>query len=401
MIKKIILISLVMGFLFCGPASAVNLITNGDFETGDFTGWNYTSGAQAPFITYLGGAWGDHTAQLIVPQHAGTCILIQEYNNANAHNISFDIQRCSSGFYPSRVEIYNNDDIVVQLGPESATIYNGHFSIDLTAYTGQGKVLFYANSGTTHTEYLRVDNVVVEDGSPEPTNYITWSTYPEDSWSVGNYSMITVGLPRPPDPVDFYIKTPTTDYIKKPLTKSPLVKTWNTEEAQWYYQYFHTVYHVQSGNYSCKIVNSSANFIEYSDITIPYDSPDIPIPDVITIPTPDPIETPPEWDVTIPESYENVSWMINYTDYWDNLGMNINDTLYSTVGLIFIPLEVMNESVYTVYTHINSAANIVNGFEHTHVIIQVAWDVIPGNIQTIFIGSAAVGVGLFILHRRI
>lgn len=388
--KRIILMVLVIGFLSCNPASADNVIVNGDFDT-DLTGWSTTGnvihGASSELgnIAFMYGS-GESTATL--------------YQTINADNVNFlnfsyyytEFPAISSPYFKVYV---NSTCLFTRTSPTGWT----QVSLDMSGYTGTKviKFLLYVPTGTNMI-HVGIDNIVAEV-SPPP-DYITWSTWPEDSWAVGNYSMITVGLPRPPDPVDFYIKTPSTDYIKKPLTKSPLVKTWNYEESQWYYQYFHTVYHSQYGDYSCKIVNSSADFIEYSNITVPYSSPDVPIPPVVTIPTPDPIKAPPEWNVTIPEQYENVSWIFDYTDFWDELGITLNDTLYSTVGLIFIPMESINESVYTVYTHVDTAADMVSGSEHTNVIVQVAWNVIPDSIKTIFIGAAAIGLCIFILHRR-
>ena len=396
--KRIILMILVIGFLSCNPASADNLFTNGDFSTGDLSGWSigWSGGSGGlPYYWEGGCGLGVHGTNV----QPGYTWINQTIDLTNVNEISFDLTNWNmeaSGSYFSvsldtKTNYIYNDNVVD--GPDNV-------QVDVSSYSGIKDVYFIyrVNWGGWCWATGLLDNIVAE--AVPPPAYITWSTWPEDSWAVGNYSMIVVGVPAPPDPVDFYIKTPSTDYIKKPLTKSPLVRTWNYIESRWYYQYFHTVYHSQYGDYSCKIVNSSEDFIEYSNITVPYSSPDVPIPPVVTIPTPDPIETPPEWNVTIPEQYENVSWIFDYTDFWDELGITLNDTLYSTVGLIFIPMESINESVYTVYTHVDTAADMVSGSEHTNVIVQVAWNVIPDSIKTVFIGAAAIGLCIFILHRR-
>ncbi len=140
--------------------------------------------------------------------------------------------------------------------------------------------------------------------------------------------------------------------------------------------------------------------ISEKTIYVPYLDSNVEVPDVIIIPIPDVYVDPPQWNVTLPPKYDNVSWLVDYTTFWDGVGNSINHTQYATVGLLLVPFEALNNSMSVIYAHANDASTMLQGFEHCSIIVMSGWNLIPVEIQTLFIGAAALGVVIFILHRR-
>lgn len=286
------------------------------------------------------------------------------------------------------IEIYVDS---VLLDSFSTTAIGGFHAVDTSSLSGFKTIKF--NTPLT-TGYTYVDNILLSDPAP---SYIAWTTYPPDSWAVGNYSTLIISVPDTAV-FDFYYKIPEGEYVLTPIQKSFFGRYWNIEEGCFYQDYLKTCYHAAYGNYSAKIIGNIAASEE--NRYVPYFNPEIDIPDVIVIPIPDVYVDPPQWNVTLPPKYENVTWLNDYTVFWDGVGNSINYTMYATVGLLLIPVEMLNSSVSTIHTYAVSASGMVSGFEHCAIIVKVGWDVIPPEMQSLFIGAACLGLVIFLYHRR-
>lgn len=118
----------------------------------------------------------------------------------------------------------------------------------------------------------------------------------------------------------------------------------------------------------------------------PIEDPDIPIPD--------------DWNMTIPDKYQNVSWLTNYTGYFDDMRYSINGSLYGVTGLVIEPLQSLNETVHVLRYHISNSTNMVAEYSYLSVIVYYGWGALPVEMQTIFVGIAAAGACIYLFKRR-
>ena len=398
MLNKIFLIMVVTVFLFCNPAYGA-IFTNGGFETGDFTGWS--TGSYSGTVT--GTVHSDYAYNSSYGTRlyaSGASCAIWKYQTVDLTGID------NFTFTYKNVVVSGNAYAKTYVYIDSSCIYTDYNAgdwiikeIDVSGYSGNHVFYFYCSAGSGTTE-VYIDNFDIELPTPS-VNYIAWSTFPPDSWAKGNYSRIYLRVPEEQNNFTFWYKTPCTDYTQTPIPKNYLHRypSYSYVDNTWYYHYWKTCYHAVHGNYSAKLIidgSDSSETIKY----IPYLDLDVDMPDVIVIPVPEVFVDPPQWNVTIPDAYVNVSWLTNYTDFWDGLGESINTTQYATVGLLLIPFDALNTSISGIYGYVDDARGMLQGFDHCALIVRVGWDVIPNEIQTIFIGSAALGIVVFIYHRR-
>jgi hypothetical protein len=109
---------------------------------------------------------------------------------------------------------------------------------------------------------------------------------------------------------------------------------------------------------------------------------------------------PNYWNMTIPDKYQNVTWLTNYTTYFNEMGGTINTTLYSVSGWVISPLMSLNNTVYSLRYYMADTHDMVASISHLHMMVNYGWAVIPTEIKTIFTGAAAIGVCIFLFKRR-
>lgn len=162
---------MVAGFalLHSTPAQAVNLVTNGDYETGDLTGWTNTSGVQFVATNNVGG---NNTNIAFFGSVGSLDFISQTVTTIAGQNYSLSYDFFSNGSTPNQFQVQVNGttlfdqiDIPVQT---AFTPYSFNF-----VGTGSDTIQF---AGRNDPDYLYLDNVVVDRAAatavPEPFTII-------------------------------------------------------------------------------------------------------------------------------------------------------------------------------------------------------------------------------------
>jgi hypothetical protein len=176
---KTLLVIAAVTLLLCAPmAFAQNLLTNGSFQTGDFTGWTtggnfedsgVTSGA---FYDYTGGQDGNQFYAYLGPVSSpGT--LSQSFSDVSGHSYTFSFWFASVGDNPSTFSASWDGNTVLSLtNPDTGANWT-EYSFTETG-TGNDTISF---SFRDDPAYMALDNVsvVAQSGTstvPEPSSLL-------------------------------------------------------------------------------------------------------------------------------------------------------------------------------------------------------------------------------------
>jgi hypothetical protein len=175
---KILLVIAAMTFLLCAPmAFGQNLLTNGGFETGDFTGWttggNFedTEVVSGAFYEYTGAQEGSFYAALGPVGTAGT--LSQSFTDTAGQLYTFSFWLASVGDSPSSFSASFDGQVELNLTNPNTGANWTQFSFTATG-TGNDNISF---SFRDDPGYIALDNVsvVAQSGTgtvPEPSSLL-------------------------------------------------------------------------------------------------------------------------------------------------------------------------------------------------------------------------------------
>ena len=147
------------------PAQAVNLITNGDFETGNFTGWindgNQSVGTNNPAPSNNG------TNVAYFGKVGSLGFISQTVSTSLGQNYTLSYDFFSDGSTPNQFQVQvNGTTLFDQLNMPAAPFTN--YSFNFTG-TGSDKIQF---GGRNDPTYQQLDNVIVDVAAstavPEP-----------------------------------------------------------------------------------------------------------------------------------------------------------------------------------------------------------------------------------------
>jgi hypothetical protein len=153
-------------------ASAANLVTNGDFETGTFAGWVNAGNTTYSSVDNVGGANGFVWSDGAVGTTMSTITQTIATEVGTAYTLSFDVLGTGT---PNKLKVWFGDDLV----PFAQTNFNlptwTHFVITGLVADSTSSVLTFGSRNDP--SYNFIDNISLTDGSvvtapvPEPETY--------------------------------------------------------------------------------------------------------------------------------------------------------------------------------------------------------------------------------------
>jgi hypothetical protein len=158
-----------LALLQSAPAQAVNLVTNGDFETGNLSGWTNLGGNQGVGVYGLGG---NNTNVAYFPSSSQLGFIAQSVTTIAGQNYVLSYDFFSNGSIPNQFQVkVNNTTLFDQENIPEQTAFTP-YSFNFVG-TGLDTIQF----GGRHFSYVLVlDNVVVDAAAstavPEPFTII-------------------------------------------------------------------------------------------------------------------------------------------------------------------------------------------------------------------------------------
>lgn len=173
--KSIATLTVACGLLAASPAGATELVQNGNFDTGDFTGWTLVGDTASG--DFIAGVAGDpaNPANNIAYFNATTIGSVVQYLSTTpgqSYNWSFDLELTDSDGTPT-------NNFYFTFGDDFYEVMPGMTSLDWTTFSGvtgpatgsSTPIQFYFH---TDNDYYLLDNVSFSavGGVPEPS---TWA----------------------------------------------------------------------------------------------------------------------------------------------------------------------------------------------------------------------------------
>ena len=195
LLKSSILFLLAFNMLISSSVAS-DSFTNGDFETGDFTGWNISQShpSYQPSIKTVAG-YGNYTCYLRGNYQSGSlpCIVFQEYDSNLYGSIQFDLYAGpADGSDDVWVHVFDNGTALWSHKYEENG-WNDNVTVNISSYTGTGRLRVMSTSvGTTYLDnvILNTEGAIPKE-TPEPTPTPTPTPEPTEEPFIFTPSNIT------------------------------------------------------------------------------------------------------------------------------------------------------------------------------------------------------------------
>jgi PEP-CTERM motif len=172
--KALLVMAALVAVLLVGAptAFAANLLTNGSFETGDFTGWNTSCGlcevTSGPFYAYSGAE--DGTFYSIMGDVGSDGTFSQTFSDTAGQHYTFSFWFASVGDSPSDFSAYWDGTTLLSLTDPNTGSNWSEFSFDVVG-TGSDTISFAERDDPA---YMALDNISVTPSQvvPEPSSLL-------------------------------------------------------------------------------------------------------------------------------------------------------------------------------------------------------------------------------------
>jgi hypothetical protein len=181
MSSKTLAVVAILALALCvsAPAFASNLVTNGSFETGDFSGWTpggnftFTQVVSGPFYVYSGAEDGNFYATLGPIGADGT--LSQTIATTPGQQYTFSFWLNAVGDNPSDFSaFYDGIPLFASFDPNTGNVWT-EFTFSVTG-TGSDTIMFAFRDDPA---YIALDNISLSPtsgGVPEPASLLLLGT---------------------------------------------------------------------------------------------------------------------------------------------------------------------------------------------------------------------------------
>ena len=175
----LVVVALAVALLFSAPKTYAQLITNGSFETGDYSGWTtggnfeFTQVVTGPFYVYTGAQDGSFYSTAGAVGSPGT--ISQSFDDTAGASYTFSFYMASVGDDPSHfTAFWNNTPVLDMSDPNNGGVWT-LYSFNETG-TGHDSITFAMQDDP---EYIALDNVSVTPAggsTPEPSSILLLGT---------------------------------------------------------------------------------------------------------------------------------------------------------------------------------------------------------------------------------
>ncbi len=167
--KTVVLSCFVLGSALAGNSAArasTNLLTNGSFETGNLSGWDFSGNTGATGV--INGAAQDGSFLLWAGPVGSDGIISQTFSDTPGQTLIISGWVAGNGSSPSDVSFSFNGDTPITMNPVPDQPYT-QYTFTATA-TGTDT---FAVSFRNDPYYISLDNFsILEAPTPEPSTYI-------------------------------------------------------------------------------------------------------------------------------------------------------------------------------------------------------------------------------------
>jgi hypothetical protein len=177
-VKTLVVVAALLVFTSLGATAAFaapNLVNNGSFETGDFTGWNVSSGSlelvvTGPFYVYSGAEDGNWYSVFGSVGSDGS--ISQTISDVAGQHYSFSFWFNAVGDSPSDFSaMWDSNTVFSQTNPNTGGAWT-QFTFDVVG-SGSDTITF---NGRDDPQYMALDNISVSASgggtTPEPSSLL-------------------------------------------------------------------------------------------------------------------------------------------------------------------------------------------------------------------------------------